>query len=261
LDQARSQSCLLYNFINTFYQMNYIFFSDNKWFLHPGDLPVKPSMDFEYISQFNYALMTYDNAIADIKAKALEIVNPELLVPVYEEDRIYILVPVGIFPEPRSTKEIKDGEFYQWPGTFERKETLYANDKYEVKYKTEVAHLVLPPEEKNMNEPIPPEYYLNGPDEFVNPNESTSAPVEKEEEKNYTHFDMLATVARQTKHLYEENARLRSLIENVVNAWDKPMIGDTGKEMTVTEMNLWLKNDMWPAIEQAREQFKKDNNL
>jgi hypothetical protein len=31
--------------------------------------------------------------------------------------------------------------------------------------------------------------------------------------------------------------------------------------MTVTEMNLWLKNDMWPAIEQAREQFKKDNNL
>jgi hypothetical protein len=150
--------------------MNYIFFSDNKWFLHPGDFPVKPSMDFEYISQFNYALMTYDNAIADIKAKALEIVNPELLVPVYEEDRIYILVPVGIFPEPRSTKEIKDGEFYQWPGTFERKETLYANDKYEVKYKTEVAHLVLPPEEKNMNEPIPPEYYLNGPDEFVNPN-------------------------------------------------------------------------------------------
>jgi hypothetical protein len=34
------------------------------------------------------------------------------------------------------------------------------------------------------DEPIPPEYYLNGPDEFV-PNESTPAPVEKEEQYRY----------------------------------------------------------------------------
>jgi hypothetical protein len=123
--------------------MNYIFFSDNKWFLHPGDFPVKPSMDFEYISQFNYALMTYDNAIADIKAKALEIANPEILQAMsHPEQKAFTLMYDG-------QEYVKEGEFCEWPGTFEKKETLYANDKYEVKYKTEVAHLVLPTEEKN----------------------------------------------------------------------------------------------------------------
>src|SRR5687767_10811567 len=118
--------------------MTYIFFSDNKWFLHPGDLPVKPERkDFEYIDQFNYAILIQDIVIADIKAKALEIANPEVIKWL---DNGQGLNHIDAIHE--STL------FYQWPGTFERKETLYANDKYEVKYKTEVAHLVLPPEEK-----------------------------------------------------------------------------------------------------------------
>jgi hypothetical protein len=133
LDQARNQTCLLINFINTFYKMSYIFFSDNKWFLHEGDLPVKPERLTQGLDRFLYE-RDYNQSIADIKAKALEIANPEIITT--DE------VP-GTPGEP-----YKKGEFYQWPGTFEKKETLYANDKYEVKYKTEVAHLVLPPKEK-----------------------------------------------------------------------------------------------------------------
>jgi hypothetical protein len=140
--------------------MTYIFFSNNKWFLHPEDLPIKPKQKEEY-SYCNPSLielenLIWDKAIADIKAKALEIANPEIIKWL---DNGQGLNHIDAIHE--STL------FYQWPGTFEKKETLYANDKYEVKYKTEVAHLVLPPEEKNMDEM----YYLNGPDEFV-PNES-----------------------------------------------------------------------------------------
>jgi hypothetical protein len=110
------------------------------------------------------------------------------------------------------------------------------------------------------NEPIPEDYYLNGPDEFVpneeddrrgwpeeegvqknnpptkwahemNPNESTSAPVEKEELKRLHHklydeiiqipngLDFLRAVndgIDKLKALQDENARLRSLIEELI---------------------------------------------
>jgi hypothetical protein len=98
-------------------------------------------------------------------------------------------------------------------------------------------------------------YYLNGPDEFVNPNESTSAPVEKEEQihpplfvdgdfsdsyearvKRATGKNMIVS-KEEYKSLQEENARLRSLIETVFKMY-APVIGQ----------GEW-------------EQFKKDNNL
>jgi hypothetical protein len=128
--------------------MTYIFFSDNKWFFHSGDLPVKPVKE-EFASYLVYypELFKWENAIADIKAKALEIANPEMLDQKFKEAFIEF-IHNGI-------------EFYQWPGTFEVKRLI--------DYQTPAfAHLVLPPEEKNMNEM----YYLNGPDEFVNPNDN-----------------------------------------------------------------------------------------
>jgi hypothetical protein len=66
--------------------MTYIFFSDNKWFLHEGDLPVKPERLTYFgpeslaIIFYEQELKHYNQSIADIKAKALEIANPELFV-------------------------------------------------------------------------------------------------------------------------------------------------------------------------------------
>jgi hypothetical protein len=132
--------------------MIYIFFSNNKWFLHQGDLPVKPKQKEEY-SYCNPSLielenLIWDKAIADIKAKALEIANQEIITT--DE------VP-GTPGEP-----YKKGEFYQWPGTFETKWQYKADQRSEwenchvsvfqvFKEKKNrarrVAHLVLPPEE------------------------------------------------------------------------------------------------------------------
>jgi hypothetical protein len=106
-------------------------------------------------------------------------------------------------------------------------------------------------------------YYLNGPDEFMNPNESTSAPVEKEENpieaiknlsykclqwengeiKGYDESKMeggLTRIFNKINQLQEENARLRSLIEK---AFVKGCLAETNFK------------------ERAWEQFKKENNL
>jgi uncharacterized membrane protein len=77
--------------------MNYIFHSNNKWFLHPEDLPVKPELmtDNDGLVRFQQQKRVYDNTIADIKAKALKIANPEIC--------------------PQNMSQVKEGEFYQWP--------------------------------------------------------------------------------------------------------------------------------------------------
>jgi hypothetical protein len=91
--------------------MTYIFFSDNKWFLHEGDLPVKPERLTYFgpeslaIIFYEQELKHYNQSIADIKAKALEIANPEII-------RVGDLQENGAFIFP---KEVKEGEFYQWP--------------------------------------------------------------------------------------------------------------------------------------------------
>jgi hypothetical protein len=176
--------------------MSYIFFSDNKWFLHPGDLPVRPNDPLKY--GFTVEMDEYNQSIADIKAKALEIANPEILDS--EFDTAFIIENANIL-----TPKV---DFYQWPGTFEKKETLYANDKYEVKYKKEVAHLVLPPEEKNMDEM----YYLNGPDEFVNPNESTSS----QEEKKTVSFERAFKLLQECHKLEDELAACRQSLAELI---------------------------------------------
>jgi hypothetical protein len=88
--------------------MIYIFYSDNKWFLHPGDLPVRPNDPLKY--GFTVEMDEYNQSIADIKAKALEIANPELLGIGYNQhaDMLFIVL---------NKKEylVKEGEFYQWP--------------------------------------------------------------------------------------------------------------------------------------------------
>jgi hypothetical protein len=96
--------------------MTYIFFSDNKWFLHEGDLPVKPERLTYFgpeslaIIFYEQELKHYNQSIADIKAKALEIANPELLGIGYNQhaDMLFIVL---------NKKEylVKEGEFYQWP--------------------------------------------------------------------------------------------------------------------------------------------------
>src|SRR5688572_21960768 len=148
MDQARNQTCLLYNFINTLSQMTYIFYHLNKWFLHPGDLPGKPlGKEFAMCPEHLDAIDEYNNAIADIKAKALEIAKPEKIISAVKGHHLDF------------KGEFQKGEFYQWPGTFEVKRLI--------DYQTPAfAHLVLPPEEKNIDEM----YYLNGTDEFI-PNE------------------------------------------------------------------------------------------
>jgi hypothetical protein len=125
--------------------MTYIFFSDNKWFLHEGDLPVKPERLTYFgpeslaIIFYEQELKHYNQSIADIKAKALEIANPELLDS--EFDTAFIIENANILA-PKV-------EFYQWPGTFE---TLHYSDENRIHF--QMAHLVLPPEEKNMNSDI-----------------------------------------------------------------------------------------------------------
>jgi hypothetical protein len=78
-------------------------------------------------------------------------------------------------------------------------------------------------------------YYLNGPDEFVNPNESTSAPVEKKKNKTIP-LERAWKYVQEIHNLEDENARLRSLID---------IAFDTGRK------------GPYPT----KEQFKKDNNL
>jgi len=98
--------------------MTYIFFDNDKWFLHDGELPVKPeNATATIISQMNYA-----KAIADIKSKALEIDNPEIL------GLEFIIRPNEIV-------------FTKWPGSYEKKKVITFGN-----YSHEVAHLVLPPE-------------------------------------------------------------------------------------------------------------------
>lgn len=127
--------------------MNYIFF-DSKWRLHDGELPVKPDnlqRGLSGIELLAYALAMedYDQAIADIKANALEIDNPEILQVKEFLGHRKLLIGDEYFP-------VYDGKFYQWPGSYEKKSNQASRGVFK-----EVAHLVLPPEEKNMKtEPI-----------------------------------------------------------------------------------------------------------
>ena len=108
------------------------------------------------------------------------------------------------------------------------------------------------------DEPIPPEYYLNGPDEFVNPNEPSSAPEEKkqktfaedfrEEAAQYSNKIQQRWLIDNNNKLQEENARLRSLIRN---AYGSAFIA--GYESAV--------NQTKESAQPSWEQFKKDNNL
>jgi hypothetical protein len=117
--------------------MIYIFFSNNKWFLHQGDLPVKPKQKEEY-SYCNPSLielenLIWDKAIADIKAKALEIANPEILQAMsHPEQKAFTLMYDG-------QEYVKEGEFSEWTGTFERKK--YHTKIMSLDIDFEVAHL------------------------------------------------------------------------------------------------------------------------
>jgi hypothetical protein len=131
--------------------MSYIFFSNNKWFLHEGALPVKPDdFDQKHLPFYPEMVEQYNQSIADIKAKALEIANPELV------------GQIAVMPDPVS-ESVNGTVFYQWPGTFETnyqykpdKKCDWINchvsvfqDYKEMKDRArKVAYLVLPPEEK-----------------------------------------------------------------------------------------------------------------
>ena len=109
---------------------NYIFFDSNIWKLHPGELPVKPSLATH--SDYN-SMEDYNQAIADIKSKALVVENPEIFSLIERFIKI----------------KIECDGFYQWPGSYEKEiqypQGIYFSGK-------EVTHLVLP-EEKNVTEP------------------------------------------------------------------------------------------------------------
>jgi hypothetical protein len=111
--------------------MNYIFHSDNKWFLHPGDLPVRPNDPLKY--GFTVEMDEYNQSIADIKAKALEIANPEILQAMsHPEQKAFTLMYDG-------QEYVKEGEFSEWTGTFERKK--YHTKIMSLDIDFEVAHL------------------------------------------------------------------------------------------------------------------------
>jgi len=114
--------------------MNYIFFDSKVWRLHPGELPVKPEKPTgTFCMTFYHAdLEKYDKSIADIKANALEIDNPEI------SEGMNFSSPVILHG---------DIVFYQWPGSYKKK---WVKKHYMDLIEKEVAHLVLPPEEKNM---------------------------------------------------------------------------------------------------------------
>jgi hypothetical protein len=110
------------------------------------------------------------------------------------------------------------------------------------------------------DEPIPPEYYLNGPDEFVNPNESTSSQEDKEriekdairyEDKNpYDAIHSAYFMGAITEH--RRNAALRQSIAELT----KFLEGFTKGIEPKTFKELSYLDEIKSAIERAKALIK-----
>ena len=110
---------------------NYIFFDSNIWKLHPGELPVKPNAgDFNYNKTgYEDALEDYNQAIADIKSKALVVENPEIME----------LVPNG------NDVWVDHILLHYWPGSYEKK--MIMSEGWQPTYNNPDNHNLDPPAE------------------------------------------------------------------------------------------------------------------
>ena len=116
---------------------NYIFHRDSKWWTFEGELPVKPDPE-RYLLKHTYEfdLKTYNIAISDLMDSAVEVVNIKDFTWPPDFDKQCV--------EHNGTK------FYQWPGTVEKNQGPTFNGTHG--FHKEVAHLVLPKQEKMKTE-------------------------------------------------------------------------------------------------------------
>jgi hypothetical protein len=114
----------------------FLFLDNTTWKAFEAEsLPVKPEIcpltwdkcedksqfrDLRYVCKCRAKEIDYTNAIASLKEKALPVGNPEAIEAFeYKKGRLH-LHSVDKFHHI----EVKDGEFYEWPGEAEKKEIL-----------------------------------------------------------------------------------------------------------------------------------------